>query len=142
MDLKQIYETIASRENLEISVLKPRMRVAIDQPGGALDIMKIDSVGLGRASLDEEMRYMAVAKVCPGQAALTLRPSGAVELNALKEVTQPGDAYSNNEPDSSKELGVLQDKMGKAYWVDIPKAGARIKRVTKSEMREIQGALP
>jgi hypothetical protein len=140
MNLKELYQTIVSREDVPYASLKPRMRIAIVTPAGTLDVMKVDRVGEGRPSLDEQIRYMAVAKVCPGQASMTLSSDGVVCLNELMDVKSPDDPYMTA-VDPWSELGVLRHRHRVAYWVDLDENTA-IKRVQKSEMREIQGANP
>lgn len=140
MNLTELYKTIISREDVPYTSLRPKMRIAVVTSSGNLDVMKIDRVGEGRPSLDEQIRYMVVAKVCPGQASMTLSREGNVHLNELMSVTSPDDPYGTAITPWD-ELGVLSNRHGKAYWVYLDKKTA-IKRVQKSEMREIQGALP
>lgn len=140
MNLHELYETIVSREDVPYTSLKSRMRIAVVTPEGTLDVMKIDRVGEGRPSLDEQIRYMAVAKVCPGQASMTLSSDGEVCLNELMDIESLDGPYMTA-IDPLSELGVLSHRHQRAYWVDLDEHTA-IKKVQKSEMREIQGSYP
>ena len=141
MNLTELYKTIVSREDLPYASLKPKMRIAVVMPTGELDVMKIDRIGEGHASLEEEMRYMAIAKVCPGQSSMTLGSDGSVHLNDLIEVYHPADPYGTSIADPHEQLGVLGQYGLKYHWMELDE-NTIVKKLTKSEMREIQGALP
>ena len=128
--MKELYETILSREDVPYTSLKNRKRIAVVKSNGDLDVMKIDEVGYGRPTRYEKMRYMAVAKVCPGQASMTLRKDGSVRINKLMEVIS-----------EDSDLGGLAERLSKAYWINLDKR-TMIKKVTKSEMKKIQGGIP
>jgi len=137
MNLSELYAAIVSRESVPYESVRPRNRIAIETPSGELDVMKVESVGPGRGNPDEEMRYVAVAKICPGQLSVRLGSDGGVHQNELREVTHTADAYLTG-PSIwvDDELGALQLRLGTAYWAELD-GDTPIKRITKPEMRSI-----
>ena len=136
MNLIELYQTILLRENVSYESVRPGKRIAVVTPLIDLDIMKVNRVGQGRARPYEELRYVAVAKICPGQSSMRLTSDGRVHLNELRQVEGLVDVYTLCTGD---ELGVLQSCI-RAYWVELG-ADTIIRRISKQEMRLIQAAL-
>lgn len=139
MDMRELYQTITSRDTIDYQSIKPDMRIAIVTPDGHLDVMKVETIGDGRSSIDDNMGHIAVAKTCPGQASVKYFSDGSVSLNELMDIHRPEDAYmSDVNPFSG--LGVLSHRVSKAHWAPIGE-GSEIYKIDKSEMRQIQNTL-
>ncbi len=133
MNLIELYQKILLRENVPYESVRPGKRIAVVTPLIDLDIMKVNRVGQGRAHPYEEMSYVAVAKICPGQSSMRLTSDGRVHLNELRQVEGLVDVYTLRIGD---ELGVLQSCIS-AHWIELG-ADTIIKRISKPEMRLIQ----
>lgn len=140
--LSELYRQIIERANIPYENIKPGKRIAVATESLDLVVMKVDRVGLGRANTDEEMKYVAVAKICGGRegvASIVLKSNGGVQLRDLKPVEHPGDLYGGVY-DSDAELGVLSHRLWSGDWIELDKT-TEIKPVTRAEMRRMQESL-
>ena len=101
--------------------------------------MKVDRLGRGRQTQDEEMKTLVVAKVCPGQTSIVLDAQGRVSLNTLVEIAMDDVYGTTTREDVITALGVLA-YYHRAHWAQLE--GQTIYPVTKGEMRALQEAAP